>query len=394
MNNKIPKNIKALGIVSLLNDASSDMIYPLIPLFLTKTLGASYLTVGIIEGIAESTASLTKVFSGWLSDKLKQRKSITVAGYGLSMFSKPLLALATAPWHVLIVRFSDRFGKGIRQAPRDALIAESAKEGNLGYAFGFHKMMDTIGSALGPLLAMVFLPLFDGNYRSIFLLSFFASLLAITTLIIFVREKKPETSNIPFPKLSLKIIPTTYKLFLLAIAIFALGNCSDAFLFLRAQNVGVNPIYIPALYAIMNICFAALATLFGKLADKIGPGKIMIGGYLVFSLTHFGFANAATSYSIWFLFLMFGVFASMTESIQKTIAVNISNPQLKGTMLGLMHMTIGIFQLPASILAGFFWERFGPATPFLFGSTTSLIAAGVLFAAFLSSKNQKQTLFR
>lgn len=394
MNSKIPKNIKALGIVSLLNDASSDMIYPLIPLFLTKTLGASYLTVGIIEGIAESTASLMKVFSGWLSDKLKQRKSITVAGYGLSMFSKPLLALATAPWHVLIVRFSDRLGKGIRQAPRDALIAESAKEVNLGYAFGFHKMMDMTGSALGPLLAMVFLPLFDGNYRSIFLLSFFASLLAITTLIIFVREKKPETSNIPFPKLSLKTIPTTYKLFLLAIAIFALGNCSDAFLFLRAQNVGVDPIYIPALYAIMNFCFAALATLFGKLSDKIGPGKIMIGGYLVFSLTHFGFANAATSYSIWGLFLMFGVFASMTESIQKTIAVKISDPQLKGTMLGLMHMTIGIFQLPASILAGFFWERFGPATPFLFGSTTSLIAAGVLFAAFLSSKNQKQTLFR
>lgn len=394
MTNKIPKNIKALGIVSLLNDASSDMIYPLIPLFLTKTLGASYLTVGIIEGIAESTASLMKVFSGWLSDKLKQRKSLTVVGYGLSMFAKPLLAVATAPWHVLVVRFSDRFGKGIRQAPRDALIAESAKEGNIGYAFGFHKMLDMTGSATGPLLAMIFLPLFDWNYRSVFLLSFFASLFAVTTLIIFVREKKPEISKIPFPKISLKIIPSTYKLFLLALAIFALGNCSDAFLFLRAQNVGVDPIYIPALYAVMNLCFAALAILFGKLSDKIGPGKIMIGGYLVFALTHFGFANAATSFSIWPLFLMFGVFSAMTESIQKTIAVKISDPQLKGTMLGLMHMTIGIFQLPASILAGFFWEKFGPKTPFLFGTTTSLIAAGVMFAAFLSSKRQKQTLFR
>lgn len=392
MPNQIPKNIKAMGVVSFLNDASTDMIYPLIPIFLTKTLGASLPMVGLIEGIAETTASLLKVFSGWFSDKLKKRKLPAVLGYGLSMISKPMLAFATAPWHVLIVRFSDRFGKGMRQAPRDALIAESISPKHLGLAYGFHKMMDTLGAVAGPLLAFLLLPLFNENLRTLFLFSFVASFFALLTLIIFVKEQKKIKYTHAFPKFSLKILPVHYRLFLLAIAVFALGNSSDAFLFLRAADVGVPPFLVPILYALANIFFAGFAFPFGKLSDKIGPYKIMIGGYCVFALTYFLFATAASPITVWLLFPMYGIFSAMTESMQKTITVKISDPQIKGTMLGLTFTTLGVFQLPSSVIAGFLWERAGVETPFLFGSICALIAAGVLFYSFWLLKKSKPVL--
>lgn len=386
---KLSKNVKALGLVSFLNDASSDMVYPLIPIFLTKTLGASFTMVGVIEGIAESTASLLKVFSGWLSDKWKKRKNLTVLGYTLSMIAKPLLALAQAPWHVLFVRFSDRFGKGVRQAPRDALIAESTQAAHLGYAYGFHKAMDTFGATLGPLIAILILPILNNNLRSLFLFSFVASFLAVLTLMAFVKEPRHTHSEKRFPKLSFKILPRSYKFFLLALAVFALGNFSDAFLFLRSQNVGIAAGLIPVLYALSNIFFAGFATPFGKLADRIGPHKIMIAGYGVFALTHLGFALVSSPIIIWFLFPLFGIFSAMTESIQKTITVKISDEELKGTMLGLMHTTIGIFQLPASIIAGLLWDKISPRAPFFFGSSLAMLALALLAFSFLLTKNQK-----
>lgn len=386
---KIPKNVLMLGIVSLLNDASSDMVYPLIPIFLTTTLGASFVTVGIIEGIAETTASVLKVFSGWLSDKLHKRKPLTVLGYGLSMIAKPLLAFAQAPWHVLAVRFSDRVGKGIRTAPRDALIAESTNPKFLGLAYGFHKTMDTIGATLGPLLAFILLPILNENLRSLFLLSFVASFLALAALTLFVKEKKEYEHKHTPPKFSFKILPLPYKLFLAAIAIFALGNFSDAFLFLRAQNVGIAPELIPILYAISNIVFAGSATFFGRLADKIGPYKIMMGGYAIFALTHIGFATIASVSTVWLLFPMFGLFSAMTEGIQKIVAVKISDPELKGSMLGLMHTTIGLVQLPAGIIAGLLWEKINVSVPFFFSSITAGIAIiMMLFVTRITKLNQ------
>lgn len=387
---KLSKNVKMLGIVSFLNDASTDMIYPLIPIFLTKVLGASLPMVGLIEGIAESTASLMKVFSGWLSDKLHRRKPLTVLGYALSMISKPLLAFAQAPWHVLLVRFSDRFGKGIRQAPRDALIADSTAQKHLGFAYGFHKALDTLGAVAGPILALILLPLLNNDLRKLFLLSFVAAFLALLALVFFVKEHRAAPRATAFPKLSLKLLPTQYKFFLLAIAIFSIGNFSDSFLFLRAQNVGVAIMLIPILYALANIVFAATATPFGKLADKIGPKKIITAGYLVFALTHVGFAFIASPTMVWLLFPMYGLFSAMTESLQKTITVEISDPQLKGTMLGLMHMTIGLCQLPASVIAGFLAGKISGGAPFLFGSATAVIAAGILIATFVSQRLRKQ----
>lgn len=384
----LTKNVKVLGVVSLLNDASSDMVYPLIPIFLRSVLGASLPAIGIIEGIAESTASLMKVFSGWLSDKLHRRKPLTLLGYTLSMIAKPLMALATSPWHVLFVRFSDRFGKGIRQAPRDALIAESTDPHILGYAYGFHKMMDTLGATLGPLLAFLLLPLLNGNFRSLFLFSFVASFFAVITLAIFVKEKPDTRVTHAIPKLSLKIVPVRYRIFLLALGIFTLGNFSDAFLFLRAQDVGIAAVAIPLLYAFSNLIFASFASRFGQLADRIGPEKILTVGYLVFALTHVGFAFFASSRTVWILFALFGVFSAMTESIQKTITIRISDPELKGTMLGLMHTTVGIVQLPASILAGFLWQTISPAAPFMAGSVLAVIASALLFFVFVKTNNR------
>ena len=368
-----------MGVVSFLNDASTDMVYPLIPVFLTKVLGASLPMVGLIEGIAESTASLMKVFSGWASDKLRKRKSLTVLGYGLSMLAKPMMAFAQSPWHVLFVRFSDRVGKGIRMAPRDALIAESTAPENLGLAFGFHKMMDTLGAVAGPLLALILLPILNNNIRHLFLFSFVASFFALLTLIFFVKEKKPDVHvKKEFPSLSLKLLPRHYKFFLLSLAIFTLGNSSDSFLFLRAENLGVAIGLIPVLYALSNIVFAALATPIGRLADIIGPQKIMVGGYAVFAVTYLGFSLAPSGIFMWFLFPLYGVFSAMTDSIQKTITVQISDPQLKGTMLGLTHTTIGLFQLPASVIAGLLWKMVGVQVPFLFGSVCAVIALLIL----------------
>jgi MFS family permease len=392
MFDKLPKNVKAMGVVSFLNDASTDMVYPLIPIFLTKVLGASLPMVGLIEGVAESTASLLKVFSGWLSDKMQRRKPLTVAGYALSMISKPMLAFAMTPWHVLFVRFSDRVGKGVRQAPRDAMIADSTAPKLMGYAYGFHKMMDTLGATAGPLLAMILLPILEQNLRSLFLLSFVASFFALLTLIFFVKEK-PLAANAHhtkiFTKLSLKKLPLTYKIFLVAIAVFAIGNASDSFLFLRAADVGIAAALIPLLYAIANIFFAAFATPFGKLSDKIGPEKIIIGGYCVFALTHLGFAAFASPYTVWILFPMYGIFSAMTESLQKTITVKIADPELRGTMLGLTHTTVGICQLPASLIAGILWERFNPSMPFYFGSVMAIIAAVIMLGSFMTMRETK-----
>lgn len=387
MKHSLNKNVRALGMVSLLNDASSDMLYPLIPLFLTKTLGASVPFVGLIEGVAQATASIVKLFSGWLSDKLGRRKSLTVIGYALSMISKPLLALATSPWHVLLVRFSDRFGKGIRQAPRDALIAESTPKDILGYAFGFHKMMDTVGATIGPILALILLPILDGNLRALFLLSFVASFFALITLIVFVKEPPlAHRAPVSLPKLSWRILPPRYQFFLIAIGVFAIANSSEAFLFLRASDVGVPTMLIPLLYALSNTVFALLATPFGRLADRMSPDIIIRSGFLVFALAYVGFALFATPLTMWLLFPLIGVFSAMTESLQKTINVQITDPRIKGTMLGLMHTITGIGQLPASIIAGLLWGHVGAESPFLFGAGLAIVAALILERCFSSAK--------
>ncbi|OGY25018.1 MAG: MFS transporter [Candidatus Woykebacteria bacterium RBG_13_40_7b] len=372
------KNVFFLGLVSLLNDASSEMIYPLIPLFLTQVLGASLATVGIIEGIAESTAAILKTFSGYLSDKIGRRKGLTVIGYSLSAISKPILSVATSPLHVLLVRFSDRVGKGIRTAPRDALVSFSANKKNLGKSFGFHRAMDNLGATIGPLLAFVLLVLFHNNFRLIFLLSFVASAIAVVVLIVFVKEVKLKKSTVEMPKISWSIFSLRFYVFLLAILIFSLGNSSDAFLVLRAKNLGMSLFLIPVAYAVFNIVYSIFSTPLGAFSDKIGRRKTLTFGFLIFALVYFGFGQADAQIFIWPLFALYGIYAAATEGVIRAYTADLVGEKIRGTAYGLLNGTIGIALLPASVVAGFLWDRVSPSAPFYYGATLALLALLVL----------------
>ncbi|MGB2989242.1 MAG: MFS transporter [Candidatus Zixiibacteriota bacterium] len=251
---KIPKNILVLGLVSFLTDASSEMIYPLLPLFLSDVLGSSMLFIGLIEGVAESTASILKIFSGWLSDRLGKRKLLVALGYGISSAGKPILSVVTAGWHVLLLRFGDRFGKGVRTSPRDALIADSASEERRGLAYGFHRAMDSAGAVVGPLLAFLLLPLVNENYRVLFLIASIPAVLAVLILILFVKEGKSfkeKITSLTRPKLS--DFGPKFRIFIVGVVLFSLGNSSDAFLFIRAKGLNVELVHIPILWLILHL---------------------------------------------------------------------------------------------------------------------------------------------
>ncbi len=371
----VPRNVFFLGLTSLLNDASSEMIFPLIPLFLTTVLNASFKTVGLIEGVAEATASLAKIPAGWLSDKFQNRKGLTVLGYGLSAVVKPLLAFAALPGHVLAVRFTDRFGKGIRTAPRDALIAGSTDQANYGRSFGFHRTMDTIGAIAGPLLAALLLPLF--GFRNVFLLSFVASAVAVLILILFVRETRAaaDPSGVAAAVVSAGVFTPRFTVFLVATTIFAIGNSSDAFLLLRAQNVGVPVYFVPIVYVLFNIVYAALAVPAGILSDHVGRRRMLCTGFLIFALAYFGFARADSAAAIWPLFMFYGLYAAIVEGTQRAFVADLVGDQHRGAAFGIFAACIGVALLPASVIAGLLWDRFGPQAPFYYGSATAAVAA-------------------
>ncbi|MBI3304816.1 MFS transporter [Candidatus Parcubacteria bacterium] len=379
----VPRNVFFLGLTSLLNDASSEMIFPLIPLFLTTVLNASFKTVGLIEGVAEATASLAKIPAGWLSDKFKNRKGLTVLGYSLSAVVKPLLAFATLPGHVLAVRFTDRLGKGVRTAPRDALIASSTATANYGRSFGFHRTMDTIGAVVGPLLAAALLPLF--GFRNVFLLSFVASAVAVLNLMVFVREVRGAPSPIA-PDLrrqlgglrSRKIFTPRFTMFLIAATLFAIGNSSDAFLLLRARDAGVPAYAVPLAYVLFNVVYASLAVPAGIASDRFGRRRLLAAGFVIFSLVYLGFAVVSSPALIWPLFACYGFYAAIAEGTQRAFVADVVSEENRGAAFGLFAACVGLALLPASLIAGFLWDRFGPAAPFAYGAATSAAAAGLM----------------
>src|SRR3989338_2991129 len=285
----LSKNVIVMGVVSFLNDLSSDMIFPFIPIFLTSVLGATATFVGLVEGVADSTASILKLFSGRLSDYMRRRKPFVVFGYALSAIAKPILAAASAPWHVLVVRFIDRVGKGTRDAPRDALLSLSTEKKNIGRAFGFHRGMDTLGAAFGPILAFFLLPVLHNDLRTLFLFSFVASFIAVVILKIFVREVRNHADETLRPKIEFKYFGVPFIIFLIAATIFALGRSSDAFLLLRAQGVGFSLMLLPILYFVFNITLALVSTPVGILSDRFGHRNTFMIGMLLFSLTYFLF---------------------------------------------------------------------------------------------------------
>jgi MFS family permease len=371
------RNVVILGVVSLFTDISSEMLYPVVPLFLTTVLNAPMSVVGLIEGIAESTASLLKIASGWWSDRARRRQPFVVWGYSLSAVSKPLLALA-ASWHlVLVSRLVDRVGKGIRTSPRDAMIAASCAPDARGKAFGLHRAMDTIGAFFGPLLAVLLLSHFHVSYQTIFVLAFIPAALGVAALAFLQKEAAaaaPEKSAGGRAPISAEL-----KRFVLIYGVFALGNSSDVFLLLKAKDAGLSANGVLLTYVFYNFVYALAATPAGWLSDKLSRRTLMAGGLVVFAVVYTGFALAPAGWMIWALFALYGFYAAATEGVSKALVADLSTPENRGTAMGLLHMTTGVLAFVASTVAGLLWSRIGPAAPFVYGAVCAVASAGLLF---------------
>ena len=371
------KNVFFAGLVSLFMDMSSEMIYPLIPLFLTEVLMATKTTVGLIEGIAESSASLLKVFSGYISDVTKKRKPLMALGYGISTLSRLLIYIATSSTMVLASRFTDRVGKGLRSAPRDALIADSVDKGELGRSFGFHRAMDTVGAIIGPAIAIVVLALTMDNIRTVFLVSFIPGLIAVFIIVFFIKDKQ-HNPTAHKEKLSMKGTSREFKSYIVITGLFSLSAISDAFLILRSSELGISLTMIPVLYLVYNIIYALTSIPFGHLGDKIGLRPLVLGGFLFYSLILLGFSFATTTTHIWILFILFGLYKGLSDGAGRAYVGKLCEEDKKGTAFGLFHTVSGIMLLPASLGAGIIWDTWGSSYAFITASIIALSAA-ILF---------------
>lgn len=376
------RNVFILGLISCFADISSEMVYPLIPLFLTAVFGATPVLVGIIEGIAESLASLLKVFSGYISDRFQHKKTIAFCGYATGLFYKVALIFAGSWGGVLFARVIDRLGKGIRTAPRDVMVSESADKNSMGKAFGIHKMLDMAGSAIGILMAYFLLKNIGtdvNGYKMIFAVSAIPIIIALL-LFLLVHEKKEKREIVQrehFWK-NISQLDGRLKLYLAITFLFTLGNSSNSFLLLRASDIGFDSSTTILLYFIYNLSASLLAIPCGKLSDKIGRKRLLVSGYITFSLVYFGFAFCNSKPFMVLIFVIYGIYTAMTTGAERALIAEIAPPQLKGTMLGLQSTLVGIALLPASVIAGLLWDGIGVFAPFAFGGMLSLISAIVL----------------
>ncbi|PIZ76505.1 MFS transporter [Candidatus Peregrinibacteria bacterium CG_4_10_14_0_2_um_filter_38_24] len=381
----ITKNVILLGFVSLFTDLTSQMIFPLIPLYLTSVLGASAVVVGAVEGAAETTASLLKVVSGYWSDKIQKRKPFIFLGYGLSSITKPLFALATFWPLVLGIRVIERIGKGIRGAPRDAIVTDSCEQKYYGKAFGFQRAMDGAGSVMGAILAWLLLPIL--GYKNLFLASFWPGLIVIF-FIYLVKEKKPE--KIPEAekqtlRLSVNLLPKNLKLFVFISAIFALGHFGYAFLILKAKYIGFSDSNSILLYVFFYIIYTIVTTPAGALSDRIGRKIVLSVGFLLFALTSFGLIFANTLPSLLLAFAVYGVFFAMVDGVQRAFVADVAPKHLKATALGLLQTAIALTALPGGLMAGLLWDKFGPNATFIYGGTLAIISFVMLL--FVKTEN-------
>jgi len=385
---RLPQNVFAISVVSLLNDASSEIIYPLLPVFLSLTLGASPGILGLIEGAAESLSSLLKLFAGYFSDRHGKRKAFVVLGYSLASFARPLLAFATS-WHqVLAIRLTDRVGKGIRSAPRDAMIADTVAVEERGLAFGFHRAMDHTGAVVGPLIGFLLVMLLAvdrnaptaGDFSKIFLFASIPALAAVLVALFLVREspRKAEAKAVEVltpPQFSLRGFDSNFKRFLVIIALFTLSNSSDAFLLLRAQTAGVSVAMIPLLWAMLHIS-KVLSSLFGgDLSDRLGRRRLIVSGWILYAAVYAGFAFVTEEISAWILFLIYGIYFGLAEGAEKALVADLVKPEQRGTAYGLYNLAFSITVLPASLLMGALWTWQGPVSAFLVSAALGGTAA-------------------
>lgn len=376
------RNIIMLGLVSCFADISSEMVYPLIPLYLTAAFGATPMLVGVIEGIAESIASLLKVFSGYISDRFQRKKAIAFCGYATGVLYKIALLFAGSWSGILLARVIDRFGKGIRTAPRDVMVSESADNDGMGRAFGIHKMLDMAGSAVGILLAFFLVrSIGEGGYRTIFAISIIPVGVALC-LFFFIREKRENREAVRRERFwrNMSRLDGRLKLHLAVTFLFTLGNSSNSFLLLRASDIGFSSSGAILLYFVYNMTASILALPCGRLSDRVGRKGLLVGGYLIFSLVYFGFAFCGSKPLMVLIFVVYGVFTAMTAGVERAFIAEIAPAELKGTMLGLHSTLAGIALLPASVIAGALWDGVGASAPFVYGGALSLLSAVILAA--------------
>ncbi len=390
----LPRNVWVTTATSFLTDISSEMIFHLLPLFLANVLGVRTVVIGLIEGLAETTSSLLKFVAGWLSDRLGQRKWLAVAGYGLSAFVKPLLAIAGSWPIVLAVRWAERIGKGIRTAPRDALVADSIDESHRGRAFGLHRAGDTAGALLGTLIAMLViwrsqagaLQLARETFRTVVLLSIIPAVLAVLVLALGARDV-PIASQREAPSLTWRGLDRRFRLFLLAVVIFTLGNSADAFVILRAQERGLSPLGVMGMVASMNLVYALVSSPAGALSDRIGRQRLIVFGWGLYTVIYLGFAIAQVGWQVWALFTLYGAYYGATEGVARAFVADLVPAEQRGSAYGLYHTLVGLSAFPASLLAGVVWQGvgtwqgFGPAAPFILGAGLAGLAVVILLSA-------------
>ncbi len=378
-------NVFLLGIVSLLTDISSEMIFTLVPLFLFNVLRIGTPVIGLIGGLSESADAIFRIFSGWLSDRVGRRKPLAVLGYSVSTIAKPFMYLASSWGGVLAIRFGDRVGKGIRTSPRDALVADSVSAKERGKGFGLHRAMDTFGAVLGLAIAALIIYLAQGGgfelnlktYQWLVLVGVVPAVVAVVVLLLFVREKKKPVSSgtgslAGFRKIG--SFDTRFKLFLVVMAVFTLGNSSDFFVILRAQDLGSSVIYVVLMLVVFNIAYAVTALPAGMLSDRLGRRRVIILGWFIYALVYVGFALASELWQVWLLFAGYGLYYGVVEGVARAFVADLVPEEKRGTAYGLYHGVVGLTLLPASLIAGWLWQTVSPAAPFYFGAGLAFIA--------------------
>ena len=380
-------NVLWLSVVSLLNDTASEMIYPLLPLFLAGTLGVGPAVLGAVEGAAESASSLLKLVGGRVADRMGRRKALVAWGYGIAALFRPLVAVAGAAWQVLGIRLADRVGKGLRTAPRDALLAESVPAERRGAAFGIHRAADHMGAVIGPLAASAVLLAAPGNLRLVFALALVPGLITLAVVLLKVHDARvasPETTAPPAKEAGPPPVPRLRELgpvfprYLAVLFLFTLGNASDAFLLLRAREAGVAVAAIPLLWAALHLSKTAWSVVGGRLSDRWGPRRAIVAGWGVYAAVYAGFAVMSAPWQAWALFVVYGLFFGLTEAPEKALVASLAPPGLRGSAFGAYHMAIGLGALPASVLFGLVWQGWGAPAAFAMGAALALAAALVL----------------
>lgn len=377
-------NIFFLGMSSLLTDVSSEMIFTLVPLFLTNVLGAATTVVGLVGGLSESTDAAFRILSGWVSDRLGKRKLLAVLGYGTSTLAKPFMYLAGSWGAVTLIRFADRAGKGIRTAPRDALLASSLGKGERGRGFGIHRAMDTFGAFLGLGIAAIIIYIVQGGglelslsaYRWLVVVGVVPAILGVLVLLVFVHEARKESSSASReisdrPKFS---FDSRFKIFLAIMAVFTLGKPSEFFLILRAQNLGSSVLFITLMLVLFNLTYTLLSTPAGVLSDRIGRRGVLALGWFIYGIVYLGLAAASSSWHMWLLFAGYGIYYGIAEGVARAFVADLVAEERRGTAYGLYHGVVSITALPASLIAGWLWDAVSPAAPFYLGAGLALAA--------------------